>query len=508
MLQASALITLIAFISSGALGAPIEPRDASSSSPTTSLPQTLTADAAFSQATPSGAAAMPPLPKLLPLSALESIFGPAHVNDLSPTVNLMARDVLPGHALERRAADEMQVPSEMHLLRQRALATSCVESSANDTYISSVDQGLQFVSAFSFSWPIKVEALCPGARILTTYAVLLYAANQTLTTLGNPTGDTRATLVNFMNSVSIQHIQVDDARPALGIYPGGAALIEMGGNSRGQLIHHVHAYEPRAWSVFHSQEGLYWPQDGYTFYCEGMQVHDNQFGPSGHAPSGASQFKRDNTGTYTPGQWADGSSMACGVSNIYNNVVTDATDGAIVLFGAQGSVVQNNQIISNQRQLLGRINMVDYTSLGNFSGVVVRNNIITSKASLIKVGIAMGTMVWGTDNRTVARTFGGTVENNVFLSGASGYFGYAIAVAGHANAVVSGNVAKLANFGGVESPQCFTSWFPMPKPQAFVADPYTTPGMILQAGFSRLVALVLLICRGPGAITTRNSYFG
>ncbi|SGY49280.1 BQ5605_C001g00762 [Microbotryum silenes-dioicae] len=340
--------------------------------------------------------------------------------------------------------------------------------------------------------------------ILTTNAVFLYAANQTLTTLGNPTGDTRATLVvtgatqtcaiyasgyNFMNGVSIQHIQ-------------------MGGNSRGQIIHHVHAFEPRAWSVLHSQEGLYWPQDGYTFYCEGMQVYDNQFGPSGHAPSGASQFKRDNTGTYAPGQWADAISMACGVSKVHNNVITDATDGAIVLFGAQGTVVQNNRIISDQRQLLGGINMVDYTSLGNFSGVVVRNNVITSKASLIKVGIAMGTMVWGTDNRTVARTFGGTVQNNVFTSGASGYFGYAIAVAGHANAVVTGNVAKLANFGGVESPQCFTSWFPLPKPQGFVADPYTTPGMILQAGFSRLVALVLLICRGPGAITTRNSYFG
>ncbi|SCZ99435.1 BZ3500_MvSof-1268-A1-R1_Chr3-1g06010 [Microbotryum saponariae] len=342
-------------------------------------------------------------------------------------------------------------------------------------------------------------ALCPGARILTTNAVFLYAANQTLTTLGNPTGDTRATLVvtgatqtyaiyasgyNFMNGVSIQHIQVDGARPAPGIYPGGAALIEMGGNSRGQIIHHVHAFEPRAWSAFHSQEGLYWPQDGYTFYCEGMQVHDNQFGPSGHAPSGASQFKRDNMGTYAPGQWADGISMACGVSNVYNNVITDATDGAIVLFGAQGTVVQNNRIISDQRQLLGGINMVDYTSLGNFSGVVVRNNVIKSKVSLIKVGIAMGTMVWGTDNRTIARTFGGTVQNNVFTSGASGYFGYAIAVAGHANAVVTGNVAKLANFGGVESPQCFTSWFPLPKPQGFVADPYTvmSPPSLSAAG--------------------------
>ncbi|SGY49271.1 BQ5605_C001g00759 [Microbotryum silenes-dioicae] len=81
---------------------------------------------------------MPPLPQLLSLSALESVFSPAHVNNLSPTVSLMARDVLPGHALERRAADEMQVPSEVHLLRQRALATSCVDSTFNDTYISSL----------------------------------------------------------------------------------------------------------------------------------------------------------------------------------------------------------------------------------------------------------------------------------------------------------------------------------------------------------------------------------
>lgn len=44
---------------------------------------------------------------------------------------------------------------------------------------------------------------------------------------------------------------------------------------------------------------------------------------------------------------------------------------------------------------------------------------------MIKVGIAIGGMTWGSDNRTAARTYGGTFRNNVFKTSGSGYFGYA-----------------------------------------------------------------------------------
>lgn len=36
-----------------------------------------------------------------------------------------------------------------------------------------------------------------------------------------------------------------------------------------------------------------------------------------------------------------------------SNTITDATDGAIVIFGAPGTLVKNNTIIADTRVLLG-----------------------------------------------------------------------------------------------------------------------------------------------------------
>ena len=130
-----------------------------------------------------------------------------------------------------------------------------------------------------------------------------------------------------------------------------------------------------------------------------------------------------------PGQWADGISLACKDSTVTGNVITDATDGGIVIFGATGSTVSGNTIQVYNRQLLGGINMVDWAPFsGSFSGVTVSGNTIHSAANFIKVGIAMGGMTWGVDNRTDARTYGGTVTGNTFTSGTYGYFGYAMYV--------------------------------------------------------------------------------
>jgi hypothetical protein len=106
-------------------------------------------------------------------------------------------------------------------------------------------------------------------------------------------------------------------------------------------------------------------------------------------------------------------------------------------------------------------------------------------------------MSWGTDNRTIARTFDGEIKDNVFSSGPTGYFGYSISVAGHENITISGNTAVNANFGGVESSSCFTYWFPLPTPQPFIADPWTTPGCQPQSDFLTNITLVLPVCRGP-----------
>ena len=149
------------------------------------------------------------------------------------------------------------------------------------------------------------------------------------------------------------------------------------------------------------------------------------------------------------------------------------------------------------------------------------------RTSLIS-SFSQGGMTWGSYNVTAARTQvrisrsacspsaltislqGGVVRNNVFKSGSTGYFGYAIAVAGHVNADVTGNDARRAAFGGSPSWQyvsppvlrtlSLTSLLSrcipnplVPLSQAFVYDSWTTSGALLQPEFVN-AALVFLIC--------------
>ncbi|GAA5892311.1 hypothetical protein JCM5296_003232 [Sporobolomyces johnsonii] len=383
------------------------------------------------------------------------------------------------------------------LFKRGNTTSSCLDSTANDTIINSL---LYYGGAGT------TVQLCPGATISIESAIFFTAANQVITTQGNPTDDTRATIVvagtnqscaiygacDACQNIVVQNIQVDGSRPALGYVTGGPALLELGGNTVGQTVQNCHIYEPRGWSALHGIEG-------YNNNCRGMIIQNNQIGPSGMPPNTGSQFKRDVTTVVPPGQWADGVSIACQNSKVTGNTITDATDGPIVIFGALGTVVSGNTIISKTRVSLGGVNLVDWSPYsGSFQNVVVEDNTLIADTSMIKVGIAIGGMVWGSDNRTAARTFAGTVRNNVFQSGSTGYFGYAIAIAGHENATVYGNDASGANFGGDPSTACIPS--PMvPTSQALVYDHWTTPGTVMQNNFQDH-QLVFLICQEPGAI--------
>lgn len=66
------------------------------------------------------------------------------------------------------------------------------------------------------------------------------------------------------------------------------------------------------------------------------------------------------------------------------------------------------------------------------------------------------------------------------------------AVAGHTGAVVLGNDATTANFGGQFSGSCIPNPR-VPLSQAFVYDQYTTAGSTLQNNFEDH-SLVFLIC--------------
>lgn len=418
--------------------------------------------------------------------------------------NQMGRRAFAETSLEERNSVFEAINGTFVASMKQQLATTCLDSTSNDTVISSL---------FYYGGIGTTVLLCPNSVVEITNAVFFTSPNQTLATQGYPTDDTRATLyVNNVNQscaiytardwadhLAVRNIQIDGGRERLGIAPQntGLALIEAGGNTAGQIFDQIHAYEPRGWSVLHGVEG-------WENWCHNMVVTNNQIGPSGHAPSGVSQFRRD-TGTYPGGQWADGISMACKASTIQSNVVTDATDGAIVIFGSPGTQVISNTIVAVSRQLMGGINMVDWGPFaGSYLGVVVANNTLNAKSQFIKVGIPIGGMIWGTDNRTTSRGGYGTVTGNTFISGTKGYFGYTIGIAGHENVTVTENRAVRANYGSITSAACFEWLFHLPTPQAFTLDPTNTPGGIFQDRFT-LATLALLICRGPGPILTRGS---
>ncbi len=276
--------------------------------------------------------------------------------------------------------------------------------------------------------------LCPDAVFELAAPVVFTAPGQEISTQGYPTDRTRAVLLvrggnqttavngGGQSGVVLRNVQVDGNRPALGSSKGDA-LIVMGGAGTDQTVREIVAREPRSWSALHIFEGAVTdnvPQ------CQRATIVDNQIGPSGQAD----------------GTWADGISLACGSSLVQGNTVTDATDGAIVVFGAPGSTIQNNTIVAVSRQLLGGINMVDFDPVGgNYTGTVVKNNVIDGRSHFIKVGIAMGPAVW---NCSAANNHGGTVTGNT-LRGLN--FGYGYAVNGVTNWTVTDNIDQARHVG-------------------------------------------------------------
>lgn len=79
----------------------------------------------------------------------------------------------------------------------------------------------------------------------------------------------------------------------------------MGGSNSDQLIEYVHSYDPRSWSCLHIAEG--------TFTCNNATVRHNDIGPCG-----TDLFQ----------QWADGISVSCMNSHVWNNTISNPTVSA------------------------------------------------------------------------------------------------------------------------------------------------------------------------------------
>ncbi len=278
--------------------------------------------------------------------------------------------------------------------------------------------------------------LCPHAVFEIANSIVLSADGQELATLGSPSkqsqavirvagGELATAIYSRASDINIHHLVVDGARAAFGRLATGGALIEIGGDVNDIVVDHVRALDPRGWSTLHVIEG--------ELKCRGARVTNNVIGPAG-APNGA---------------WADGISFSCRDGFVAHNSIVDASDGGIVIFGSPGTVVENNVIKTQNNQLLGAINMVDFAPWnGNYSGTVVRNNRIVADGGYIKVGIAMGPAVWGSNAGQI--NYGATVEGNRIYGD---HIGYGLAADGVSNFIVTGNQV-LGTPSGELGPNC------------------------------------------------------
>jgi hypothetical protein len=314
-------------------------------------------------------------------------------------------------------------------------ATGCIASGTD----ASINAALVGVGAQA--------VLCPGATFNLSNSITFTAANQAILTQGLPTDSTRANLIvassslstailgNSESGVTVENIQINGNRPGLGVLTNGGALLEMGAGGTGQTVQNIYAHDTRSWSTLHFIEGAV---TNNTPQCQNGQILNNQIGPAGTATPD------------TVGVWADGISLACGHTLVQGNTVTDATDGAIVVFGAPGSTIENNTIVAKTQLLFGGINMVDYAPMnGNYTGTVVTNNTIDALSAFIKIGIAQGQQVW---NCATGTNFGGTVTNNT-LEGQ--YMGYGFAITGVNDWTDTGNVDNSRHVGTQTGGGCF-----------------------------------------------------
>ncbi|MBI9043503.1 MAG: right-handed parallel beta-helix repeat-containing protein [Anaerolineaceae bacterium] len=260
-------------------------------------------------------------------------------------------------------------------------------------------------------WAGREAVLCQGAVFELTGPVIINSAHQKIYTEGYPEDDLRAVLriisadvttailMRDNDDVVISHIIIDGNRPDLG-YKEGEALVYAGGYSTGQVFRAVKITEPRSWSALHLIEP-----------CTNALVEDSEIGPAGMAD-------------YT---WADGISLACTNSIIRNNLIVDTTDGAIVIFAATGSLIENNIIRAETRTLLGGIHLVESNLYeGNYTGTIVQNNIIEASGAVIRIAVPMGSRVWLCldEGETIPTAYGATVINNI-LRGDKIQYGFA-----------------------------------------------------------------------------------
>lgn len=332
------------------------------------------------------------------------------------------------------------------------------------------DDGTLINQSFADGGSGTTVTLCPGTVIKLTQTIVFTANGQTLTSdaadrativLSHPDVDTAIT-TRGRSDASITNLIVNGNRDGRSDAAGlpSKALIELGaitaddGKVSNILVDNVRAENSRRGALLHVLRYV---------NCTNATIQNSEFIDAGYDFTDHDGLK---VNAPQPNKaWADGIRLDCSNSLVKNNTVVDATDAGIVIFGAPGSVVEGNRIIQRSKTLLGAINLVDNTTNGNYTGVVVKDNVISAEGGLIRSAIGMGNPVWSCGNTTVPKFYGATVTGNRLEGDTMGWGFSAVRVK---DWTATGNVDNSTHVG-IATVQC-DNYFSLPIGFAFTKD--------------------------------------
>ncbi len=376
------------------------------------------------------------------------------------------------------------------LLVVQLLALSCADSARAEVRLPStmtgavapgadlqavLDKGLDVLLQPGQVYPVKQalkfkranQRICTlGARHLTEYATLR---------LDDP-GCPQLVNGNNQDGAALERVVLDGNRYRLshiGAVPeNGQALVHFGGGHvTNQTVRQCVFMNLRSWSSLKVHEG-----------AKGIRVESNIFLGAGADIRGNGRDGRERAPA-----WGDGISLAAAESVVRDNLIIDATDGAVVVFAAPGSVIEENVIAAVSRESLGGVNLVDplgcyyepgSTNRTSYAGTIVRNNLFDLFGARIHIVLPVGAPIWAP--RTLGQILTrGTVINNV-LQGEAG--GYGLVANYIDDFVITGNVSR-AKYSGTGEGRGPT--LPPDEPGPFLYNASEVGNSVLQPEFKK-----------------------
>jgi len=305
-----------------------------------------------------------------------------------------------------------------------------------------------------------------------------------------------------ISDLRLEHVTCDGNRYNLSTVPkpkmgggGQPPLVQFGGQGGDRaVIHECVFMSTRSWATLKVHEG-----------AEGCRVENNLVLGAGVDARGNGREKDE-----VPFNWGDAISVAAAKTIIRNNLIIDPTDVGIVLYGAPGSIVEDNVIASISRESLGGINLVDPIGLYcmneeeteyDYRGDKIRNNLVDAYGGRIHMGYPIGTTQWAPKNEGKFLV-GGEVTGNT-MSGGAGAYGFVVDSV--KDWKVTGNKSTATYSGKTTGPN------PNPKkapddPTAFIYNAETTIDTELQPEFVKSEKHIRFLLRIQHAETDALGY--